>query len=293
MTALVDIPVDDIRPNPDQPRKQFDSAELAELAASITVNGLMQPVTVTPTPDGGYLLVAGERRWRACKLAALPTIRALVRDGLSADQVFTLAVTENVLRADMTLLDEADAFGTLRTERGLDAAGIAVLLGADRGRVERRLALLDLHPDLRAMVAAGTVKIDLAVAASRLDPAAQQTLAVKLTRGDFPTDGAARLFCRAASQAASTPLLFGGPVTVAERERRQQTARQVTTMWAHVERAAAALDTVAQVSAADLAADLGDDVVRLAGELRELHRAARRAADKAAVAGELLAADVA
>jgi ParB family chromosome partitioning protein len=101
------LPVTAIRPNPDQPRLRIGEAELADLAASIRLHGVLQPVIVTHAEDG-YVLIAGERRWRAAQLAALDTIPALLKDVTPRERL-ELAIIENVQRADLTPLEEATA----------------------------------------------------------------------------------------------------------------------------------------------------------------------------------------
>lgn len=155
--GLVELPVDRIEPNPQQPRHSFAEADLAELAASISQHGVLQPVLVSETADGRYRLVAGERRWRAARMAGLATVPAVVRERLDADHHLELALVENLQRRDLTPLEEARAFEQLRAGLGLSQAEIAERVGIDRSTVANALRLLKLPADLQAMVEDGSL----------------------------------------------------------------------------------------------------------------------------------------
>jgi ParB family transcriptional regulator, chromosome partitioning protein len=144
------LPVDEIRPNPYQPRRVFDDAALAELTASIEAVGVLQPVLVRPTPRG-YQLVAGERRWRASRAAGLETIPALVRD---TEEIAALAqaVIENVQRADLNPIEEAAAYQQLIAEFSLTQDDVATRVGRSRSAVANTLRLLQLSPEIQRMV---------------------------------------------------------------------------------------------------------------------------------------------
>src|SRR4051812_46833094 len=109
---MTEIPIDDIHPNPNQPRRSFDLAALGELAASIRHDGLLVPILVRPAPAGGYEIVHGQRRWRACRLAGFPAVRAEVREISDADAL-RLALVENLQREPLTLCEEAAALRDL------------------------------------------------------------------------------------------------------------------------------------------------------------------------------------
>ena len=152
--GLLSLPVGEIRPNPHQPRRSFDEDSLATLAASIGRDGLMQPVVVRRGRDGGYELVAGERRLRASKLAGLERIPAILReadDRTSAE----LALIENLQRADLNPVERARAFKALIERHGLTQAELGERVGMDRASVSNHLRLLDLGDDTLAMVADG------------------------------------------------------------------------------------------------------------------------------------------
>jgi ParB family transcriptional regulator, chromosome partitioning protein len=140
-----EIPVAMIRPNPDQPRRRFDSESIAALAASIADAGLIQPLIVRPLADGRYELIAGERRWRAAREAKLETVPALVRDEDEARRLQT-ALIENVAREDLNPVDEARACATLIEDLGVTKEELGRRLGRSRVAISNLVRLLDL-PD--------------------------------------------------------------------------------------------------------------------------------------------------
>jgi ParB family chromosome partitioning protein len=152
-TAVVEVPLARIAPNPYQPRHRIDDARLEELSASIREHGVLQPVLVTETLDG-YQLVAGERRVRAARLAGLERIPALVRQLADRDQL-EIALVENVQRADLDPIDEALAYRQLIDEFGLTQEHVAERVGKARATIANTLRLLDLHPDVQAAIADG------------------------------------------------------------------------------------------------------------------------------------------
>jgi ParB family chromosome partitioning protein len=143
-TVLAAVPLAAVRPNPQQPRRHFDAAALAELAASIKARGLLQPIVVK-REGGGYLLMAGERRWRASQLAGLETVPALVRD----DDPLEIAMIENLQREDLTPLEEAEGLGQLLDQFGYTHEALAELLGKSRPYVSNTLALRRLPEDIK------------------------------------------------------------------------------------------------------------------------------------------------
>ena len=152
---LRDIAIEEIRPNARQPRASIEDEALGELAASIRSVGLLQPVVVRPV-DGGYELVAGERRWRACKVAGLLRIPAIVRE-TGDDQMLRDALIENLQRVDLNPLEEAAAFRQLVDDFGATHEEIADRVGKSRAAVTNALRLLHLSPDVQQRIAAGTI----------------------------------------------------------------------------------------------------------------------------------------
>ena len=178
--------VGDIYPNPDQPRKRFDEAGLQELAASIKASGLLQPITVRPDPDGRFMIVAGERRWRAHQLAGLPTIEANLV-AVSDDQLAIAAIVENLQRQDITPLEEAFAFRRM-IDQGYSVESLALRLGLKQPhRISDRLQLLRLAPDYLDLFRKGHLTPSQAFELSRLDPAGQAALFAMLQTGRCET----------------------------------------------------------------------------------------------------------
>lgn len=139
---ILELALEEIRPNPHQPRREFNEASLAELAASLKTNGLLQPIVVRPAA-GGYELIAGERRLRAAKLAGLVTVPVIIKhvDGLTQAQ---LALVENIQREDLNPVDRARAYKALQEQLGLSHAELAMRLGEERSSISNHLRLLEL-----------------------------------------------------------------------------------------------------------------------------------------------------
>src|SRR5918993_2604918 len=151
--ALRELPMTSVRPNPYQPRTHIDEAALAELAASIEASGLLQPIVVRPR-NGGYELIAGERRWRAVERLGWPRIAAVVKD-VDDQTLLTLALIENLQRNDLSPIDEAAAFRRLGDEFRLPQSEIARIVGRNRSTVANLLRLLQLPDEIQAMVHRG------------------------------------------------------------------------------------------------------------------------------------------
>jgi ParB family chromosome partitioning protein len=143
--GLRNIPVDLIRPNPDQPRKEFNGEALLALAESIEAKGVLQPLVVRALPGGTYELIAGERRLRAAKIAKLEQVPAIIRDAEGSERL-ELALLENVAREDLNPVDEARACAILVDDLGVSKAELASRIGKSRPAVANAIRLLDL-PD--------------------------------------------------------------------------------------------------------------------------------------------------
>ncbi len=150
--GFAEIPVDRLQPNPQQPRHHFDEGALEELAASIKRHGVLQPLLVSEDSPDRYLLITGERRWRAARLAGLQTVPAVIRERLEDAEQLELALVENLQRRDLTPLEEAGAFEHLRTSLGLSQQEIAARVGMDRSTVANSLRLLKLPAEVQEMV---------------------------------------------------------------------------------------------------------------------------------------------
>ena len=144
------IPIDSIDPNPIQPRRVFQGERLAELAQSIQANGIIQPLVVRKAGDR-YQLVAGERRWRAAKLAGLDQVPAVVQD-IPDDRLLEITLIENIQREDLNPIETANAFHSLSTDLSLSAEEIGRRTGKDRTTIVNSLRLLQLPADLQQLV---------------------------------------------------------------------------------------------------------------------------------------------
>ena len=168
-----EIPVADIAPNPHQPRIKFDDDAIRELAASIKASGVLQPVIVRRDPQGGYQLVAGERRLRAASFAGLERIPALVRD-VPDRQMLEFALVENIQRENLNPIEEAKAYAALAESAGLTHEQISERVGKQRVSVTNSLRLLGLPPEVQDMVSRGTLSAGHARALLSLDSAGEQ-----------------------------------------------------------------------------------------------------------------------
>ena len=170
--SLIEIPVDQIEANPNQPRKAFDFKSLGELAASIKASGVIQPVIVRRHADG-YQLIAGERRWRAARQAGLERIPALVRDATDA-QSLELALIENLLREDLNPMEEAEAYQKLLAQFSWTQEELAQRIGKDRSSIANCLRLLRLPAEIQADLRGGRLTMGHARALLALGTDAEQ-----------------------------------------------------------------------------------------------------------------------
>lgn len=150
--------IEDIYPSPEQPRRRFDETLLDELAQSIREHGIIQPLIVRERPEGGYFLIAGERRWRAAQRAALLEVPIVVQN-VSSQESFERAIVENLQRADLNVIEEALAFQRLSDEFGLTQEQIAEKVGKERSTVANSMRLLKLPESVRTMVEEGRINM--------------------------------------------------------------------------------------------------------------------------------------
>lgn len=184
--AVTSLPLQRIEPNPNQPRKRFDEVELQALADSIVQHGLLQPLAVRDMGNGYYQIIAGERRWRACRLAGLSEVPVTV---VEADDrtVMELALVENLQREDLNPMEEAEGYRVLLEEYGLTQEQAAKQVGKSRSAVANALRLLTLSDEVRALVengelTAGHARALLTLPNGRLQKAAaQKILALRLS----------------------------------------------------------------------------------------------------------------
>jgi ParB family chromosome partitioning protein len=178
-------PIEAVEPNREQPRKRFDDERLRELADSILAQGIIQPIVVTPLPDGGpgqlrYQIIAGERRWRAAQLAGLRTVPVIVRDTPEAERL-ELALVENLQRADLDPIEEARAYEALIELHGYSHADLAHRVGKDRSSVANTLRLLKLPTKVQDMIVSGALSMGHARALLGLErPAQMHELALEV-----------------------------------------------------------------------------------------------------------------
>ena len=150
------LPLREIEPDPDQPRKTFDEEALGELAASIAEHGLLQPIAVRPQGLGGYSIVAGERRWRACRMAGLTEVPVVVKD-VSDEQAMELALVENLQREDLNPIEEAKGYRALQDVYGMTQDDVAQSVGKSRPAVANATRLLALSEPVLKLVEDGTL----------------------------------------------------------------------------------------------------------------------------------------
>ena len=273
---LLHLPVEAIHPNPRQPRRRFEPEATSGLAASIRKQGLLQPVVVRPRTEGGYQLVAGERRWRAAREAGVPTLPALVRAVDDRDSLL-LGLVENVARENLSPVEEARAYASLIDEFELSLGEVAEQVGRSKASVSNRVRLLDLPEEVLWMLARGELTEGHARAVLALpDDAARKQLAKKIA-----SEG---MTVRAAERAAQD----GG----ARRRPRRSVARLDPALADRVRSTAAELTGLpTRVSAGRLEIHFGDEtrLEELAETLERLHAAGGsngRATVESAAAGD-------
>ncbi|MCD8199708.1 MAG: ParB/RepB/Spo0J family partition protein [Coriobacteriaceae bacterium] len=150
MTVQEELPLKDIQPNPDQPRENFDEAELADLADSIKQEGLLQPIIVRKKGQK-YQIVAGERRWNACKLAKLDTVPVRILD-MDDEQTLRVALIENLQRSDLNAIEEARGLQDLMKSGGLTQSELATAVSKSRSAIANSLRLLDLPEEVQKLI---------------------------------------------------------------------------------------------------------------------------------------------
>jgi ParB family chromosome partitioning protein len=178
VTSSSRIAVQDIEPNPKQPRRDFEETALQELAASIKTHDIIQPVTVSKLSNGKYRLIAGERRWRAAKLAGLKDIPAFIRQA-NDQQLLELALLENLQREDLNAMEVALSYKRMMDELEYTQEQVADRMGKDRSTVANVIRLLKLPPDIQLAVRKGTLSMGHARALIALELVDAQLIAYK------------------------------------------------------------------------------------------------------------------
>ena len=156
MVTTNTLSINEIIPNKDQPRKTFDEGALQELADSIIQHGVLQPLLVRPLPTGGYQLVAGERRWRASRIAGLKEVPVVIKE-LSDVETMEIAIIENLQREDLNPIEEAEGLQALIDRCGFTQEDVAVSVGKSRPAIANALRLLKLPPEVRDMTRNGDI----------------------------------------------------------------------------------------------------------------------------------------
>ena len=199
---VAEIGLEQVRPNPYQPRDSFDEQALAELAASIAEHGLIQPITVRVVGPKRYEIISGERRFRAARLAGLETVAAYIREAQDEDML-EWSLVENIQREDLDPIEEAHGFQRLMEECDLTQAQVAVKVGKDRSTVANALRLLRLPPEVQKSLRAGQLSAGHArVLVSVADPVLQVALAQQIVSGGMSVR-ATEDFVRDSSQTKS------------------------------------------------------------------------------------------
>lgn len=168
MVATNTLPISEITPNKDQPRKTFDEAALEELADSIRQHGVLQPLLVRPLPNGGYQLVAGERRWRASRKAGLREVPVVVKE-LTDTETMEIAIIENLQREDLNPIEEAEGLQALIDKCGFTQEEVAASVGKSRPAIANSLRLLRLPEEVRELTRDGKISAGHARALISLD----------------------------------------------------------------------------------------------------------------------------
>lgn len=153
-SGVLEIDISKIKPNPNQPRKNFDAEALQDLASSIKVHGIVQPIVLNKQDNGEYLIIAGERRWRAANLCGLKTVPAVIKN-YTEKQIKEISIIENLQREDLNPIEAARAIKELMDEYGLTQEVVAERIGKSRPNVANTLRLLTLYPDVMDMVEHG------------------------------------------------------------------------------------------------------------------------------------------
>jgi len=227
---LVELPLGEIHPNPRQPRRRFAPEATEGLAGSIKAQGLLQPVVVRPRPEGGYELIAGERRWRAARQAEVETVPALVREADDRDSLL-LALVENVAREQLSAVEEARAYAVLLDEFGLSLGDVAERVGRSKPSVSNRLRLLELPDEVLWMLARGELTEGHARAVLAVpDHDARRRLARRIARDGLSVRAAER----AAQASGARRRARATPVHTHLAERARAAAERLTGRCARV-----------------------------------------------------------
>ena len=204
-TRIETLPLREIEPDPGQPRKTFDDETLAELSASIAEHGLLQPIAVRPKPSGGYLIVAGERRWRASRMAGLTEVPVIVKD-VTDEQAMELALVENLQREDLDPVEEAAGIRELMTRCDLTQEQAARKLGKSRSALANSLRLLSLPETVLELLKSGFITIGHAKVVLGLPTPELQEEAAQMIADNQLSVRQAEALCKKLAKPAKEPV---------------------------------------------------------------------------------------
>jgi ParB family chromosome partitioning protein len=173
-TGLAEVPIEQISPNPYQPRRTFNDASIEELSRSVREHGIIQPLVVTRTGDNKYRLIAGERRFRAAQKAGLSIVPVVIKETMTDSDTLQVALIENIQREDLNTIEEAYAYHQLHEEFGLTQEEISKRVGKERSTVANFLRLLKLPDSVKKLLAAGQLTMGHARAILAVDSARKQ-----------------------------------------------------------------------------------------------------------------------
>src|SRR5215213_10213165 len=173
-TGLAMVPIEQISPNPYQPRKTFNEASIEELARRVREHGIVQPLVVTRTGDNKYRLIAGERRFRAAQKAELKSVPVVIKETMTDSDTLQIALIENIQREDLNPIEEAHAYHQLHEEFGLTQEEISKRVGKERSTVANFLRLLKLPDSVKKLLAAGQLSMGHARALLAVDSSKKQ-----------------------------------------------------------------------------------------------------------------------
>ena len=202
-TSIQELPLEKIAPNPDQPRKHFEQEALEELAASLKVLGLVQPITVQALPSGSYQIISGERRWRAAQMAGLKTLPAYIRT-TQPSELLELALIENIQREDLNAIEVALAYQQLTEQYGLSQSKVAERVGKKRVTVTNYIRLLQLPAEIQLGLTQRLIDMGHARALLQVDDTERQIELYNLIVTEHLSVRAVEELARAISEAPET-----------------------------------------------------------------------------------------
>ncbi len=203
-SGISTVRLSEIEPNLSQPRKEFDEEALNELADSITAHGILQPLLIRPTKNGMYQIVAGERRWRAARLAGLSEVPALIRE-LSDEETDQMALIENLQREDLNAVETAEGYRRLMDKYGMTQEQLSVAVGKSRPAVANTLRILNLPKDVLPLVSGGKLSAGHAKAILSAPEEKRAELAKAIVSGELSVREAEKLAAKMAKEPKETP----------------------------------------------------------------------------------------